>query len=124
MEKLVINYEEFFAIKFWWTKDYEDVDGYPAAVNFKVVEISSYDEETKEIDYTDYTKDFEEAFKVDPMCNGFIKWDGCMEIHNFTHHFCGYNTMMQELMKTIYLKSKKIMGDRMDNDLANFKNIK
>lgn len=55
------------------------------------------------------------------LCTGFIKWDGCMEIHGFSHHFCGYDNFMQNLMKVIYQAAAMIPS--FDKELANYEQI-
>ena len=83
--------------------------------NGNVVEFGNY-----EIGYGigDCT-DFDIAYKENPLCEGFIKWDGCMEVHDFNKHFCGYSDFLQRLMKSIYIEASKII--EIDEDLANIK---
>lgn len=65
--------------------------------------------------------DFNIAYKENPLCNGFIKWDGCMEIHDLSYHFCGYDDVLQRLVKLIYVEASKII--KIDKDLANTHNL-
>ena len=124
-EQIIFDKEFEFALKFKW----EDSE-YLSWLNFEVVEVYPNYIDDKPIfgnyDYgygdSDETGTFEGAYEKRPLCNGFIKWDGCMEIYEFNHHFCGYDTFAQRLIETIYLSAKDIMKDNFDCDLANIKN--
>ena len=123
-EKIVFAKNFQFAVKFEWEDD-------PTYLNFKVVEaIAEFDLEAKKEAFSGYQNssgqaidDFEEAYGSNPVCNGFIKWDGCMEIHDFTHHFCGYNTFAQDIIELIYRSAKHIMGDTMNDECAALSNL-
>ena len=123
--RIVFDKEFEFALKFKW-EDGERISW----LNFEAVEVVSNYENNKLIfnnyemgrGYEDKTYSFEESYEKYPLCSGFIKWDGCMEIHGFNHHFCGYDTFAQRLVEAIYLSAKDIMKDNFDCDLANIKN--
>lgn len=58
----------------------------------------------------------------EPEYQGFIKWDGCLDIHISTH-FCGYLNALEvkDVITDLYqLASEEIEG--FDNDLADFNN--
>lgn len=127
MENKIIFDKEFeFAIKF--IQKGEDA----VALTFNCVEcVACYDSLTSKPELSNYDlgrgvddcTDFDLAFETNPLCSGYIKWDGCMELHNFNHHFCGYNTFVQRLIALVYTSDKQILGDKMDSELANLKSI-
>lgn len=56
--------------------------------------------------------DFKEVSINDFFFQGFIKWNGCMEIHDLNYHFCYKTDIMQRVTDLIYESTKEIMGDR------------
>lgn len=119
MEKIVLDKGGDFGIKFSWKEDD------PYWVDFKGVEtVSDYIDNNNpnflnynlgggiENEQHDIEKDFEMAFKENSLMQGFIKWDGCMEIHNFNHHFCSQDTFMQRIIDCIYNNAREIMKDK------------
>jgi len=118
MEKLVIDKEVRFALKFKWETD----DPWPHWVNIEGVEIVSHregkDGTPYDIEYegdNQLTYSFEESYSEDNrLLSGFIKWDGCMEIHDFNHHWCNHDTFAQRIVDMIYEQAKEIMGDRFE----------
>lgn len=119
MEKLIFDKKGEFAINLSW-KDEE-----PHWVNFEAVEVCS--------DYTDKENpkficfdtgygidseclEFKDVDKEDLFFTGHIKWDGCMEIHNLTHHFCHRSDILQRVVDLIYDSGKEIMKSRQEFD--------
>ena len=47
---------------------------------------------------------------LEPFFSGFIKWDGCMEIHDLNYHFCHKDDVLQRIVDTIYVVGEKIMN--------------
>jgi len=45
---------------------------------------------------------------------GFIKFDGCMEIHDLNYHFCFRDDILQRVVNLIYDTAKEIMKDNGD----------
>lgn len=115
MEKLIFDRKGEFAINFSW----EDVEE-PYWVNFKAAEVvSDYSEDIpKFITFdTGYGMDsncfeFKDIEVEDLFFTGFIKWDGCMEIHNLHHHFCHKSDILQRVVDLIYEAGKDIMKVR------------
>jgi len=59
--------------------------------------------------------EFESGEKI---CEGFIKWDGCMEIQNLLNiHMCSHSDILQKIVDAIYLNASEIMIDTYDPDL-------
>jgi len=89
---------------------------------FEVHKINGYyeDRDDKKV-YTYGNGDKEEPDENSLTCTGYIKWDGCLELHNFNHHFCSYNNSMNNLVKAIYVESAKII--QIDKHLASIKDI-
>jgi len=92
-------------------------------VNFKAVE--SFFDDKEFMSYNDSlnlpgTEDFDKAYEENKFFDGFIKWDGCMEIHGLNYHFCGYGDILQRAVKLIYHTAAEIMQDNFDQSLANW----
>lgn len=125
IKEIKFDEEVEFAIEF--SKKNEEDNHW---LDFKIVECVAYYEDNKPI-FNNYDLgsglddciDFEEAYEKNPLCNGYIKWDGCMEIHNLTYHFCGYSNFLQRLTRNIYAGAKKILKENLDDDLAMMKNL-
>jgi hypothetical protein len=117
-EKIVYDGEMQFALKFLWEEDGDS----PFWVNIQGLEIVSYREDAPgdpyDIEYdgdNGTTYSFEESYKRDiKLLSGFVKWDGCMEIHDFNHHWCYHNTFAQRIVDMIYHQAKIIIGDRFE----------
>lgn len=119
---LIIHDKDFeFSLRFFWDEILVEEGDTPHWLDFQVV--NSVAEWTPEgqVHFCCYNggKDdanknltFDEAYILDPVCNGFIKWDGCMEIHSFNMHFCGHSNIMQRLMDAIYDTAEKVIGNR------------
>ena len=127
MEKIVFDDNQEFAIKFFpfnREESFEDVYW----LNFEIVEIvTHYNYIDNSPMFGGYDKgfgkeclDFDVAYKEHPLGNGFIKWDGCMEIHNLNYHFCGMSDILQRIVNKIYQEASKLIGKNFDRDLANF----
>ena len=116
MEKIIFDKKMEFAIMF--TPFYEN-DSFEGGtwLNFKVLQITSYVEvESLFKDKNEFLNVYEE----DKICFGYIKWDGCMELHNLNYHFCGYDDILQRIVKCIYENAKELLGEKFDKDLANY----
>jgi hypothetical protein len=50
----------------------------------------------------------------DLFFTGFIKFDGCMEIHDLNYHFCFRDDILQRVVNLIYDTAKEIMKDNGD----------
>ena len=118
-QKLIFDIEGEFAINFQWKEEE------PHWVNFSGVEVCSdyMDKENpKFITFdTGYgissnCYDFKEVKTDDLFFSGHIKWDGCMEIHELTHHFCYKNNILQRVTDLIYNSAKEIMKSKADFD--------
>lgn len=62
--------------------------------------------------------------ECNPIFQGYIKWDGCIDFNGHAH-FCGYRDALQikNIIDDIYLlASENIEG--FDNDLADYNNDK
>jgi len=128
--KLVLDEEGEFVLKLSWEEQEGD---FPYWVNFQGMECISQGFPGEKLEFYSYDlgrgmdnqhklEDFDIYYSDDNrLLHGHIKWDGCMEIHNFSHHWCGYNDFAQRIVKMIYQNAKEIMQDRFDEDLANFK---
>ena len=121
MKKQAFDSEEDFSIVF----DYVDMSaelsgGLTTMINFRgayCVRWSRPNGETGieyEIDGSEYTVDFNEAFDKNPFFSGFIKWDGCMEI-DMTHHFCGHSNLFQRVVDLIYSGAVTIFDEEQNN---------
>lgn len=126
MEKIIHDKQFEFAIKFKWDK------GDTHWLNWEAVETITEYKNGEEIGFCTYDlgmgassncQDFKEAFTQNPLCQGYIKWDGCMELHELNYHFCGYTNFLQRLVKTIYEGAKEILGEDMNEDLAQLDNL-
>lgn len=123
MEKLVIDKDVRFALKFKWEEDKGISQCYPHWVNFEGVKIESHweDDDCSPFDIefdmgsgSNKNKTFEQAFEQNKLLQGFVRWDGCMEIHEFNHHWCNRDTFAQRVVDMIYDQAKEIMGDRFE----------
>ena len=107
MEKIVHTKDLRYCIRFYCE------EGTPS-VNYQVVQIYSFEgelEAPENIMYHNAEDDtFEKAYKSEPICNGFIKWDGCMEIHDMNIHVCYWGNQIQTIVDTIYEQGQLIMG--------------
>jgi hypothetical protein len=109
MEKIVNDKEMQFALKFKW------IGENPYWIDIEGVEIGSYvecEEDTPEYEMgsgSNENKTFEEAYKANKLLDGYIKCDGCMEIHEFSHHWCYHNTFAQRIVDMIYEQASIIM---------------
>jgi hypothetical protein len=119
MEKLVFDKKEEFAIKFSW----EDEE--PTWLNFKAVEVVSDYTNTEKPEFITFDTgrgvnsdctEIEDVEEDDLFFKGFIKWDGCMEIHELNHHFCYRSDILQRAVDLIYDSAKEIMKDKSDFD--------
>lgn len=125
-----IYFDEGFEFAVEFSKMHEEDTHW---LNFKAVECVARckTNDCKEMEFNNYDRgngadectDFEEAYRENPLCNGYIKWDGCMEIHDLNYHFCGYDNVLQRLVRIIYIGAKKILGDNLDDDLAQLNNL-
>jgi hypothetical protein len=107
MEKIVHTKDIRYSIKFLWK------EGEVYGVDYQVVEIESHvegDNGPEEVIYYNEERSFDDAYKADPICNGYIKWDGCMEIHDMNVHLCYWGTQLQCMIDTIYEQAEQIMG--------------
>jgi len=120
MENIYFDDKFDFALHFTKTEDHW--------FDFNILETVQGWEDNKTIfigfrnseDWNDFeNKDYT---KAEIICNGHIKWDGCMELHNLNYHFCGYSDILQRITKLIYIKANELMP-RFDKDLANLKSI-
>lgn len=110
MEKIVFDSEFDFAVKFKYEEN-------PTWVNYEVVNVVAEYRDGVPLFFTYDTgegaasgcNDFDEAFKKDPMAFGFIKWDGCMEIHDLNIHLCSCDNTLQRLVDLIYKEASIIM---------------
>jgi len=118
MDKIVFDKEFDFAIKFKWKEEE------PIWVDFEGVEVVATYEDGKPV-FNNYNKGnsadssdvtFEEAYEADKLFSGFIKWDGCMEIYDFTHHWCGHDNFAQRIVDMIYTEAHDIMSARCNFD--------
>ncbi len=114
MEKIVNDKEMQFALKFIWKEDE------PSWVDIEGVEIASYVEGVEDLPEYDIGsgsgegQTFQQAFETNKLFYGHIKWDGCMEMHEFNHHWCYHNNFAQRIVDMIYEQAKVIMGDNYD----------
>src|SRR5690349_20170138 len=114
--KLIFDKKGEFAINFYWENS-EEI----SSVNFEAAEVCS--------DYIDRDNpkfitfdngsgissncfEFKDVPKDSIFFTGFIKWDGCMEIHNLTYHFYYRNDILQRVVDLIYDSAKIIMRNR------------
>lgn len=111
-QKIVNDKEMQFALKFKW----EEPE--PLWMNFEGVEIDSYVDGVEDLPEYDMgsgsneNKTFEEAYEANKLLHGHIKWDGCMEIHEFNHHWCYHTNFAQRIVDMIYEQGKEMMGDQ------------
>jgi len=129
MEKIVFDEKMEFAIKFTPFKkedNFEDIHW----LNFRAVECVANYKQDGSVNFGNFDtgngvedcKDFDIAYSENPLMVGFIKWDGCMEIHNLNYHFCGYSDILQRMVKCIYENAKELIGNNFNTDLANYGN--
>jgi len=113
MEKIVFDYQMEFALKFKWEEEnpynlsFEGVEVLPDYGTGKPV---FFCYETGSGD-SDINVSFEKAYELNKLLNGFIKWDGCMEIHDFSYHWCYHNNFAQRIVDLIYKEGKEIMKE-------------
>lgn len=111
MTKTYTNPEKDFTIVFTWEPpdpNHDTFNEHPHWVNFVVYEITG----TCPDGLPAYTSHFTPGFAPDDQwCNGHIKWDGCMEIHDLDAHFCGWSRKLEYLMRDIYLQGATIMDE-------------
>lgn len=50
----------------------------------------------------------EEEAETYSIAEGYIKWDGCMQI-DLSEHFCGWSRIFEYIMRDIYLGAATIM---------------
>ena len=109
IEKIIHTKSVRYTIKFTWKEG-------QSLVNFKVVKIESYEGEEDAPDnvmwYNSEDDTFDKAYETSPTCEGFIKWDGCMEINQMNIHICYWGNQIQEIVDTIYEQGEKIMNVR------------
>lgn len=119
--KVYSNPEEDFTIEFSYDKPADDM---PYWLDFKVWEVAGTESDGNLMYHSenDFTIDYHES--DEQLCSGFIKWDGCMELHNLNIHLCGWEPILERLVRDIYLQAQEIMGDRFDEDLAQLKYYK
>lgn len=118
--RLVFDKKGEFAINFYWAGG-EEVNW----MSFSGAEVCS--------DYTDENNpefitfdtgygadsdcfEFKDVKEEDLFFTGFIKWDGCMEIHNLYHHFCYNNDILQRVIDLIYNSGEEIMTNKLGFD--------
>lgn len=111
LTKTYTNPEQSFTIVFSWEApdpNHEKFNEHPHWIDFVVYEITGRMPDGSPA----YTNDYKpEIDPDDPLCHGYIKWDGCMEIHDFGGHFCGWSRVMEYLMRDIYLQAATIMDE-------------
>lgn len=111
-----------FAIRFYKSNPEDD-----HWLNFEAVEVCAHYVDNKPF-FLNYDtgsgagdcQDFDVALAENALCTGFIKWDGCMEIHNFTHHFCGFSDFFQRMIKMIYQQGAALIARFEDESLQKF----
>lgn len=114
MEKIVFDKELQFALKFIWKEEV------PYVLEFQGVEVVPNYVEDKPVFYcfddgngmASSATNFEAAYEAYKLLEGFIKWDGCMEIHDFNHHWCYKDNFAQRIVDLIYEQAKEIMKEK------------
>lgn len=121
MECIVHDKDFEFSLRFFWDEVIVEEGDTPSWLDFQCVNTIAEWTPDGKVQFCCYDDgrgiaskavSFDQAFVEDPVCNGFIKWDGCMEIHSFNMHFCGRSDIMQRLMDTIYNTAEEIIGKK------------
>ena len=118
MIRYIINRE-------WYTITLDLTDKNSAATTFRVYEVTCRtDEDTPQLSYRDNKtqQDTDDFTKAEPIVSGYLKWDGCIDF-NAHLHMCGYNTLIQDIIKDLYLEASKVI-EFFDEECANFDKIK
>ena len=60
-----------------------------------------------------------EISKYELYLSGYIKWDGCIELHYSETHFCGYYDLLEykEVLDTVWKKAENEI-ERFDKSVA------
>lgn len=130
--KIVFDKEGDYVIQFEWQHNEDD---FPHWVNFKIMRACSgpsadtnslvfynYDLgrglETEEHNIEDFDKYCKEDYDdFNGLGRGFIKWDGCMELHDINYHFCYYDNILDRITKEVYRQGAEIMQDRFEGTI-------
>jgi len=116
--KLIFDKKGEFAINFSWENG-DDAHW----IDFSGVEVCSdyMDENNPEFITFDTGYgissdcfEFKDVKEEDLFFTGFIKWDGCMEIHDLNYHFCHNNDILKRVTDLIYKSGKEIMINKAD----------
>lgn len=98
MSKRIIHYkEDFYSLHLVPGKTYPE-----GWVDFEVYNIVLCGDDVEYIHEGDTTAD---PTHSTPAFKGFVKWDGCMEVHGDCPHFCGpksfeaFNRLIKNLFK-------------------------
>lgn len=124
MTKAYTNPEKVFTIVFTWEPpdpNHHTFNKHPHWVNFVVYEITGTCKDSSPAYTSHFTPEYDPD---DQLCHGHIKWDGCMEIHDFNAHFCGWSRKMEYLMRDIYLQGATILDEWKLEEYGNVKELK
>jgi hypothetical protein len=104
--------------KEWYTIVFSRSNEESPSAQFNVYEVSSRTDDPNNTLYrsktsSNDTSDFNES---KPIIFGFLKWDGCIDF-NCDLHMCGYRTIIQDIIKDLYLEGSKIIKG-FDEDCA------
>lgn len=109
MEKVFTNEELTHTIVFSWDESKLITETkFPVCLDFKCYEITGQKEEGIPLYGTHYEDTYDPQ---NSFCEGHIKWDGCMEIHDLNIHYCGWSRKLEYLMRDIYLWASCIMDE-------------